>query len=120
MSESLPLLSLVTWTPIIGGLWVLIAGARVPAEAVRRDALLFATVTFLLSIPLYAGFDLTTAEMQFVERAPWIESFDINYHLGIDGIALPLILLTSFTTVLVVIAGWEVITVRVNQYMGLF
>jgi NADH-quinone oxidoreductase subunit M len=67
---------------------------------------------FALSVPLYTGFDSTTADMQFQERAAWIESLPAYYHLGIDGIALPLILLTTFMTALVVVAGWRVITSR--------
>src|SRR3990172_1129609 len=117
---NLPLLSLVVWTPILGGLWVLFAGARVPDRAIKIDSLLISVATFVLSMPLYTRFDQSTAEMQFVELYPWIEAFNINYHLGIDGIALPLILLTTFTTVLVVLAGWEVIKDRVSQYMAVF
>ena len=77
-------------------------------------------VTLLLSLVLWRDFDNASAAMQFAERLPWIVPFDINYHVGIDGIALPLILLTTFTTVLIVLAAWEVITDRVNQYMGAF
>jgi NADH-quinone oxidoreductase subunit M len=120
MMEGLPLLSLLIWTPIAGGIWVLLAGARVPDRAVRRDALLFSVTTLLLSIAALARFDTGTAEMQLVERHAWIPAFDIYYHLGIDGIALPLILLTTFLTVLCVIAAWEVIRLRVNQYMAAF
>jgi NADH-quinone oxidoreductase subunit M len=120
MFPDLPMLSLCIWVPIIGGLWVIFAGSRVPERAVRNDALLFSIVTFIISLFLWRDFDNGTAAMQFVERLTWIEPFDIYYHIGIDGIALPLILLTTFTTVLIVLAGWEVITHRVNQYMGAF
>jgi NADH-quinone oxidoreductase subunit M len=116
MFSELPLLSLVIWTPIVGGLLVLALGDK----SARPVALLAALLTFLLSLPLYTGFDTGTAAMQFQEMRPWIETFGINYHLGVDGIAMPLILLTTFTTVLVVIAGWEVITHRVAQYMAAF
>ena len=119
MLTELPLLSLVIWAPIIGGLVVLAVGDHEPWGA-RTVALLVALLTFALSIPLYTGFDTQTANMQFVELAPWIPTFNINYHLGIDGIALPLILLTTFTTVLVVIAGWEVIQYKTAQYMASF
>ncbi len=119
MLTELPLLSLVIWTPIIGGLVVLAVGDHEPWGA-RTVALLVALLTFALSIPLYTGFDVQTANMQFVELAPWVPTFNINYHLGIDGIALPLILLTTFTTVLVVIAGWEVIQYKPAQYMASF
>ncbi len=117
---NLPLLSLVTWTPILGGVWILIAGGERSAPTARAIALVVSVVTFLLSIPLYAGFDTSTHEMQFVEFAPWIEVFNINYHLGIDGFSLPLVLLTSFTTVLVVLSGWEVIQYKTSQYMAAF
>ena len=111
-----PLLSIVIWLPIIGGVVVLMSGDT----GARRLALTFSLATFVLTIPLYLGFDPSTAHMQFREFLPWLPSFNINYHLGIDGIALPLILLTSFVTPLVVIAGWEVIQYRVAQYMAAF
>jgi len=120
MFPDLPILSLSIWVPIIGGLWVIFAGSRVPAGAVRNDALFISILTFVLSLLLWRDFDNGIAAMQFVEKLPWIAPFDIFYHIGIDGIALPLILLTTFTTVLIVLAGWEVITDRVNQYMGAF
>ena len=114
-----PLLSLVIWVPIIGGFVVLAAGDKAP-EGARRLALGVSVATFLLSIPLYTQFDATTAQMQFQEFARWFPTFNINYHLGVDGLSMPLILLTTFTTVLVVIAGWEVIQYRVAQYMAAF
>jgi NADH-quinone oxidoreductase subunit M len=119
MSE-LPYLSLVIWAPILGGIWVLIAGRNDSAAAARAIALAVSLVTFALSIPLYAGFDTTTPAMQFVEFGSWIETFDINYHLGVDGISMPLILLTTFTTVLVVLSAWEVIQYKTSQYMAAF
>ena len=121
--SSLPLLSLVIWTPILGGLWVLFAGSRVEGRderAVKRDALLISVATLLLSIPLYTHFDNAQAGMQFVEHAIWIRAFNISYALGVDGIAMPLILLTSVLTVLTVLAGWEVIKERVAQYFAAF
>jgi NADH-quinone oxidoreductase subunit M len=115
-----PLLSLVIWTPIVGGVLVLLASKDEHANTARWLSLVFSIITFLLAIPLYTGFDITTHQMQFVELSPWIETFNINYHLGIDGISMPLILLTAFTTVLVVIAGWEVIQYKTAQYMAAF
>jgi len=115
-----PLLSLVIWTPIIGGVLVLLASKDEHANTARWLSLFFSILTFLLAIPLYTGFDVTTHQMQFVELKPWIETFNVNYHLGIDGISMPLILLTAFTTVLVVIAGWEVIKYKTAQYMAAF
>lgn len=118
MFSDFPLLSLVIWLPILGGLLVLAAGKN--DVLVRWLALLFSSLTFLASLPLYTGFDNGTYKMQFVEGASWVPTFNINYSLGIDGISMPLILLTTFTTVLVVIAGWEVIQRRVSQYMAAF
>ena len=117
-----PLLSLVIWAPILGGCLVLATGNDKYAPVARLLALLVSVITFLLSIPLWTGFAVGTAEMQFVERSaePWIARFNIYYHLGIDGISMPLILLTTFSTVIVVIAGWEVIKERVAQYMAAF
>ena len=114
------LLSLAIWTPIAFGVVLLALGRDDQARAVRWIALIGAVVSLLVTLPLYTRFDLSTAAMQFVEKAPWIERFNINYHLGIDGISVWFILLTAFINVIVVIAGWEVITKRVNQYMGAF
>ncbi len=119
MISELPLLSLVIWIPIMGGVAVLFVGDNNPASA-RRLALVVAMADFMLSLPLYTTFDSTTATMQFQEFAPWITPFNANYHLGVDGFSMPLILLTTFTTVLVVVAGWEVIQHRVAQYMAAF
>ncbi len=99
---------------------MIFAGSRVPANAVRNDALFLSIVTFALTLILWRDFDNGLAAMQFTEKLSWIAPFDIFYHIGIDGLALPLILLTSFTTVLIVLAAWEVITESVNQYMGAF
>ena len=114
------LLSLAIWTPIIFGVVLLAFGRDDQARLVRWIALIGALVSFLVTLPLYSGFELGTAAMQFVEQAPWIERFNVNYHLGVDGISLWFVLLTAFINVVIVIAGWEVITRRVNQYMGAF
>ncbi|MDD2917749.1 NADH-quinone oxidoreductase subunit M [Rhodoferax sp.] len=114
------LLSLAIWTPIAFGVVLLALGRDDQAQAVRWIALVGAVVSLLVTLPLYTQFDVATAAMQFVETTPWIERFNINYHLGIDGISVWFILLTAFINVIVVIAGWEVITSRVNQYMGAF
>jgi NADH-quinone oxidoreductase subunit M len=115
----MPLLSLLIWVPIVGGTAVLLAGDQRPAMA-RWLALLTALVTLVLCVPLYNGFDTTSAAMQWQEFRPWIEVFDIHYHLGVDGFSVPLILLTAFFGPLVVIAGWEVIQNKVHQYMASF
>jgi NADH-quinone oxidoreductase subunit M len=114
------LLSLAIWTPIAFGILLLAKGRDDQPGAVRWIALIGALVSFLITLPLLSQFDTGTAAMQFVENAPWIERFHVNYHLGLDGISFWFVPLTAFITVVVVIAGWEVITTRVNQYMGAF
>jgi NADH-quinone oxidoreductase subunit M len=114
-----PILSLLIWLPIIGSLVVIAAGEQ-RASLARVLALLVSGLTFALSIFLYTAFDTSTAAMQFTEIKPWIETFDIWYFLGVDGFSVPLILLTTFFGVLVVIASWEVIQVKVHQYMAAF
>jgi NADH-quinone oxidoreductase subunit M len=113
----MPILSFVVWLPILGGLLVLAAKDAVNP---RPLALAVAMITFLTSLLLYTGFDTGTADMQFQEKASWVPAFNVFYHLGIDGISMPLIILTTFTTVLVVLAGWEVIKERPAQYMAAF
>ena len=114
------LLSLAIWTPIAFGVVLLALGRDDQARSVRWVALIGAVVSFLVTLPLYFEFKLGTAAMQFVEKAPWISRFNVNYHVGLDGISLWFVLLTAFINVVIVIAGWEVITRRVNQYMGAF
>jgi len=114
------LLSLAIWTPIAFGAVLLALGRDDQVRAVRWIALIGSVVSFLITLPLYGNFELGTSAMQFVEKAPWIDRFNVNYHLGLDGISFWFVLLTAFITVVVVIAGWEVITERVNQYMGAF
>jgi NADH-quinone oxidoreductase subunit M len=114
------LLSLAIWLPIVAGVVLLAIGSDKNAPLVRWVALLAAIASFVVTIPLYTGFDTTTAALQFQVNLSWIERFHANYHLGVDGISLWFVLLTAFITVIVVIAGWEVITERVHQYMGAF
>ena len=118
--QGVPWLSLSIWLPILAGLVVLAAGDDRRAGRTRVLALIGALLGFLVTIPLYTGFDVQTAQMQFVEALPWIERFNIDYALGVDGISVLFILLNSFITLLVVIAGWEVIASRVSQYMASF
>jgi len=120
MSSDLPLLSLVIWLPILGGVLVLALSASRNNMLVRQVSLAVSIITFLISILLYTGFDSSTYEMQFTELGAWVPTFNINYSLGIDGISMPLIILTTFCTVLVIIAGWEVIQDKVSQYMASF
>ncbi|MFZ5491645.1 MAG: NADH-quinone oxidoreductase subunit M [Pseudomonadota bacterium] len=120
MSQTLPLLSIAIWTPIAGAVLVwLLAGDRKPALA-RTLALLVALVEFVITVPLYVAFDPANGGLQFVERLAWVESFGIYYHLGIDGIALPFILLTSFVTVLVVAMARVSVEKQLSQYLGAF
>jgi NADH-quinone oxidoreductase subunit M len=114
------LLSLAIWLPILGGIAVLATGDDRRAALARWLSLAVALATFAATIPLYLRFDATTAAMQFVELREWIPAFKVHYHLGVDGISLLLVLLTSFTTVLVVIAGWQVIQEKVAQYLAAF
>ena len=114
-----PLLSLLTWLPIGGGVLVMLVGDG-RATLARWLALALALAAFAFSIPLYAGFDSGSSALQFQEHAPWVPSLHAQYFLGVDGIALPLILLTTFSTVLVVIAGWTVIEKRPSQYFAAF
>ena len=114
------LLSLAIWTPIVFGIILLAVGRDEQAKAARWFALVGAIVSLLVTLPLYGGFQYDTAAMQFVERWDWIPRFNIEYHLGLDGISFWFVLLTAFITVVVVIAGWEAIEQRVNQYMGAF
>jgi len=111
------LLSLVIWLPILGGIAVLLNGDN---GFTRPLSLIVSLVTLFLSAGLYTGFDMTTHDMQFVEHIPWITTFGIHYSLGIDGFSMPLIILTAFSTVIVVVAGWEVIQDRASQYMAAF
>ena len=114
------LLSLAIWTPIVFGAVLLALGRDEHARAVRWIALIGALAGLLVTLPLYGGFQTGTAAMQFVEKAVWVERFNINYHLGVDGISFWFVPLTAFITVIVVLASWESITERVNQYMGAF
>ena len=114
------ILSILIWLPILGGILILSTGGDRNAQLAKKLALGFSAGTFLLSLSIYTDFDITTASMQFVERYKWIEALHIQYFLGVDGISMPLIILTTLLTIIVVIAGWEVITHRVAQYMASF
>lgn len=114
------ILSLAIFLPIVSGLLLLALGRDDQAKVVRWMALIAAVASFAVTVPLITGFDTATAAMQFGENLPWIEIFNIRYHLGVDGISMWFVPLTAFITVIVVIAAWEVIETRVNQYMGAF
>ena len=114
------LLSLSIWLPISFGALLLAVGRDQNAGVARAFALVGAIVSFLVTLPLITRFDITTAAMQYVEKLSWIERFNVNYHLGVDGLSLWFVPLTAFITVIVVIAAWEVIQQRVAQYLGAF
>ena len=114
------LLSLSIWIPILGGLATLTTAGDKNGSTTRWIALIAAIAGFLVTIPLYTGFDPATAALQFVENVPWIERYKINYYLGVDGISMWFVLLNSFTTILVVIAGWVVIEKQPAQYFAAF
>jgi len=116
----MPLLSIAIWLPIVSGALLLAFGRDDRADAVRWAALVAATASFLVTIPLVTGFDLGTAAMQFGEKHAWIARFNVYYTLGVDGISVWFVLLTAFTTPIVVISAWKVIEERVNQYMAAF
>ena len=115
-----PLLSLAIWIPIFAGLLTLATGSDRNAPLARMVALAGAVLGLLVTIPLWTGFDMTTSAMQFVELSPWIPRFNINYSLGVDGISMLFVILTSFITIIVVLAGWKVIEQKVAQYNAAF
>ena len=114
------LLSLAIWMPIAVGILLLAFGRDDRANLVRWTALIGSIASFVVTLPLYMRFELGTASMQFVEKFSWIQRFNVNYHVGVDGLSLWMVLLTAFITVIVVISAWQVITERVSQYMGAF
>ncbi len=111
------LLSLLIWLPIIGGILVLALGQQRPS-LVKLLSITMALAVFVLSLTLWTQFDRSTASLQFVEQTVWIEALAIYYHLGVDGIAMPLVILTSFITVLVILSAWRVIEKNIHQYMS--
>ena len=120
MNASFPFLSASIWLPIVAGLVLLAIGNDRNARLVRWLALAAALAGFLVTVPLYTEFNSHSAALQFQELTPWVERFSINYHLGVDGISVWFVLLTAFITVVVVVAGWEVIEERVAGYMASF
>lgn len=120
MSFEFPLLSLIIWLPIIFGVAVFATRGDHNSQIARWMALIGSILGLLVTIPLYVSFDSAIGAMQFVEHHAWFERLNVNYHLGVDGISMPLILLNCFITPLVIVAGWKVIQERVSQYMGAF
>ncbi len=120
MMEGIGLLSLAIWVPIAAGVLILVTGGDRNADGQRTLALIGSLLGFLVTIPLWTGFEYGTPAMQFEELATWVPMFNIHYHLGVDGISMLFVILNSLTTVLVVLAGWQVIRDRVGQYMAAF
>ena len=122
MSYSWPILSLVTFLPTIGALAILLirGDENIVARNARATALWTSIATFIVSIFLWVGFDNSTADFQFVEKIAWIPSFGINYHMGVDGISVFFVLLSTFLTPLCILASWEAIRNRVKEYMIAF
>ncbi len=113
-------LSLAIWIPIGFGVAILAAGRDRNLDIIRALALIGSVLGLAVTIPLYAGFDPSFAQLQFVENVPWIDRLNSHYHLGVDGISIWFVLLTAFMTVIVVLAGWQVIETRVSQYYAAF
>ena len=113
------LLSLLIWLPILSGIFVILIGND-RADTARWVSVAISILVFVISLSLYTEFDSSTHLMQFEEKASWISQFNIYYHLGVDGISMPLIILTTFSTILVLVAGWEVIQTRPAHYMAAF
>ena len=113
-------LSLSIWLPILAGVVVLLLGNDNKPNFTRWLALVGGLLAFAVTLPLYTHFNYADGSFQFQELARWIPAFNVNYHLGVDGIAAPLILLTSFTTVIVIVSAWEIITNNIAQYMAAF
>lgn len=120
MLNHIPLLSLLIWLPVLGSVIVLLLSNDQHPNRARVAALITSIITVALCIPLYLGFDTSTSAMQFVEHLDWIPSYGIHYDLGADGISLPLIILTNYTTLLVILASWETIHEKVAQYLAAF
>ena len=119
MLSSFPILSTIVWLPILGGLRIIKKRSN-NANLAKWLSLIVAFATFIISLPLWFAFDSTTSAMQFVEKLQWVPTFNIHYHLGVDGLSMPLVLLTTFIQVLAIASAWDVIKNRVEQYMGAF
>ncbi len=118
--SSLPLLSAAIWIPIVFGLALLAMANDRHVQRVRVVALVGAVLGFLVTLPLYTGFQVGSAAIQFEESKPWVSTLAVNYHLGVDGLSVWFVMLTAFITLIVVIAGWQSVTQRVALYMASF
>lgn len=120
MLANIPLLSLLIWLPMVGAGLILMTGGDKNANKARYIAMTISLVSLALCVPLYMGFNVNTAHMQFVEKVTWIPIYGVNYYLGVDGISMPLVILTTLTTVIVIMASWNSIHEKVAQYMAAF
>ena len=119
MPASLPILSTLIWMPILGGILVLFL-KKLSIDASKWFTLVISVIVFIVSVVLIQDFDNSRYQMQFFEHMPWIPVFNIYYSLGVDGISVPLIALTTLITVLVIVAGWEVSNERIAEYFASF
>ena len=119
MFASLPILSTLIWLPIIGGLLVLVL-KNISVDATKWLSLVISIIAFVASVVLAYEFDSSRYQMQFYENISWIPAFDIYYSLGVDGISVPLIILTTIISVLVIVAGWDVAKERISEYFASF
>ncbi|MEM1243787.1 MAG: NADH-quinone oxidoreductase subunit M [Pseudomonadota bacterium] len=114
------LLSLLIWVPIVGGIFILMFGSDKNVTQARVMALITSLISLVLCIPLYAHFNIDSYQMQFVENVMWIQAYNVHYHLGVDGISMPFVILTTFTTLVVVLTSWNAIKTKVSQYLAAF
>src|SRR5262249_6066476 len=114
-----PLLSLILFLPLAGSLYLFFAPRTAKHETIRNFALVVSLIDFVLSIPLFVWFDSATAGPQFVEKVPWIRSLGAEYYIGIDGLSLLLVLLTTFLTPLCVLISWNDIKIKIKQFFAL-
>lgn len=120
MVYHLPILSILIWLPVLGAILTLLLNNDAHPNRARVIALITSLITLALCVPLYLGFDLNTYVMQFQEHFDWIPSYGIHYDLGVDGISMPLVILTCYTTLLVILASWTMIHSKVAQYLAAF
>lgn len=115
-----PILSILIWLPALGAILVLICSGQKRANLAKTIALIISVISFALCLPLYLGFDTQTAAMQYREHLPWITALKINYDLGVDGISMPMVVLTCFTTLLVILASFTMVREKVSEYLAAF
>lgn len=120
MLYNFPLLSVLIWLPIVGGIIILMTGDDRNAEAAKILAVIIATASMVLCVPLFFDFDINQVHMQFAENVPWVKSYGLKYHLGVDGLSMPLVILSTYTTFVVVLASIKSIKHKVSQYLAAF